>query len=148
DVEQPTATVALEFPTTARKLYVIARTTMNVAHPHALAIIVTGTHHELDGAKLEDMDGQIVAALALEGEPTKLPADVTKRLDAMSAVATLDFVPDGPISACAVALPARITDFQSDRLYEILDKTKLECTPITPNDHAVVVDVKPLPRLD
>jgi hypothetical protein len=65
----------------------------------------------------------------------------------MATLAPFDVVPDGPVSACAVALPAQLTDFQSDGIYDIVEKTKLHCTPIKPNDTSVVVDVDPLPRL-
>jgi hypothetical protein len=148
EIRQPVARVELEFPHTPRTLHVITRNTMNVAHSHSLAFVMTGTHHELDGSKLDKIDGQIVAALALEGDTTRLPADVVKRLDAMTNVATFEVVPDGPISACAVALPARATDFASEHLYDVLDNLKLQCTPIGTDDKIVVVDIKPLPRID
>jgi hypothetical protein len=148
DVRQPAMRVELDFPHTARRLDVIARNTMSVAHPHSLAIIVTGTHREIEGSQLEGWDGQIAAALALEVDPARLPAAFAKQIDTMSSYATFDIVPDGPISACAVALPTLLADFRSDHLFDVLNKMKLHCTPIEPNDTAVVVDVDPLRRLD
>jgi hypothetical protein len=127
---------------------VLARNKMNVAHPHSLAIIVTGTHHQIAGSMLDRWDGEIAAAIAFEADPARLPPELAKRVDSMTTLATFDVVPDGPISACAVALPARISDFMSEHLFEILDKTMLDCTPVADGDGTVVVSVSPLPRID
>jgi len=147
-ISQPVVHVDLDFPGTPRKLDVITRSTMNIPHSRAYAIVLSGSYRSIDGKMFRQMNGEAVGAVAFEADPARTSPEVAKRLDATSTVASFDVVPEGPISACVVALPSLLNDFQSEHLFDVVDSTTLHCTPIEPNDTAVVVDVDPLRRLD
>jgi hypothetical protein len=63
--------------------------------------------------------------------------------------ATMNEVPEGTVSACAIALPSDIADPQLGKKIDAnLDKLRIECVPVPDGAEAVVVEVPPFPRLD
>jgi hypothetical protein len=63
--------------------------------------------------------------------------------------ATMDEVPEGAATACAIGLPSDLSERDLDsKINANLAKIEVRCKPIPAEAEAVVVEVPPWPRLD
>jgi hypothetical protein len=90
--------------------------------------------------------GTFTYARQLEGEHA--PKQVVATARAGDLFATINDIPAGSASACAIALP-ELNDNETERkLTANLDKLQMICALIPPQADVVTIEVPPLPRLD
>ena len=142
--------VKLEVTRSKRVVHVVVRSTVNVPVGNAAVIIAPGKMPASMSVKQmrQTMAGiNEKPARQIEGE--RAPPPVVKLARSGDLFATMNEVPEGPASACGIALPADLADPQLGKKIDAnLDKLRIECTPIPDGAEAVVIEVPPFPRLD
>ncbi len=150
DVRSPVVRgISVGLARSKRVVHVIVRSTVEAPVGNALVWVFPG--HRVSMTALElDRDFRTANerfALQIEGEHG--PAAVVARARPGDMFATMNAVPEGTATACALGLPADLADRDLDRkLNANLGKLEVRCEPIATDAEAVVVHVPPWPRLD
>ena len=139
--------VALSVPDLSRSIHVIARSTVSApvgaAQVFVQPRVLTST--TLDKFRL---DGS--AAIKFAKSPDEKTAAAARAvMRPGDVVATLKGAASGPMSACAIGVPAEVDDPDLDRkIRDNLKKLEVRCAPIPPGAETVVIEVPPWPRMD
>ena len=140
--------VAIAVARSRRAVHVIVRSTVAEPVPNAVVYVFPG--HRASTSALEMLRDVRTAnehdARQIEGEQAPLP--VVARARAGDMFATMHEVPEGAATACAIGLPADLSDPDlNSKIDANLSKIEVRCTPIPADAEAVVVEVPPWPRL-
>jgi predicted Ser/Thr protein kinase len=140
--------VAIAVTRAQRVVHVIVRST--VASPVANAEVYVFPGHRASTNALEMLRElrTLNEHLARQIEGEHAPPPVVARARAGDMFATMHEVPEGAATACAVGLPADLSDPELEsKINANLAKIEIRCTPIPADAEAVVVEVPPWPRL-
>jgi hypothetical protein len=142
--------VQLALASSKRVVQVIVRSTVGTPPANAQVIVYPGEMPAVTNAYVVNMtrhNANASIARQLEGEHA--PPGVLAHARPGDLYATMTQVPEGPASACAIALPADLADPELGRkIMPNLDKIEVRCVPIGPKDQVVLVEVPPWPRFD
>nr|MDQ3339066.1 carboxypeptidase-like regulatory domain-containing protein [Myxococcota bacterium] len=141
--------VKLEVQKSKRVVHVVVRSTIGMPVGNAAVIVAPGKMPSMTAKQMRQTMGGINERAARQIEGERAPAAVVKLARAGDLFATMNEVPEGTASACAIALPHDLADPKlGDKINTNLEKLKIECTPIPEGVDAVVIEVPPFPRLD
>ena len=141
--------IALVVPSSKRVVHVIVRSTVNVSVGNAAVLVMSGRVASMTARQLRQKVTGSNEQLARQIEGERAPAPVVKEARSGDLFATMNEVPEGVATACALALPADLADPSLGKKIDgNLDKLRIECTPIPDKAEVVVVEVPPFPRLD
>jgi len=150
DVRTPVVRgVAVTVASSDRVIHVIVRSTVGMPVSNAQVIVVPGlvvsTNVRAMNAALQT--GTIRLARQIEREHA--PPPVITAAHPGDMFATMTEVPQGVASACAVGLPADLSDAaMQDKVHAMIEKVQVRCVPIQPGADVVIVEVPPWPRFD
>jgi hypothetical protein len=150
DVRAPVVRgVSIAVARSKRVVHVIVRSTVGVPVGNAQVYVFPEARVSttaLEVAK-EFRSANVRLARQIEGEHA--PAPVVGRARPGDMFATMNEVPKGATTACAIGLPPDLSDRELNRkLSENLTKIEVRCVPIASDADVVVVEVPPWPRLD
>jgi predicted Ser/Thr protein kinase/cell fate (sporulation/competence/biofilm development) regulator YlbF (YheA/YmcA/DUF963 family) len=141
--------VKLEVMRSKRVVHVIVRSTVGISVGNAAVIISPGKIPSMSAKQMRQTMSGINEKAARQIEGERAPAPVVKLARGGDLYATMNEVPEGVASACAIALPQDLADPKLGKKIDAnLDKLRIECTPIPDGAEAVVIEVPPFPRLD
>ncbi|MFN0252019.1 MAG: protein kinase domain-containing protein [Kofleriaceae bacterium] len=141
--------IALVAPHANRVVHVIVRSAIGLPVPNAQVIVRPGAFSTTNAKGLTERLDATTARLArpIVGETAPQLVREVARPDDLYA--TMSEVPDGIASACALALPADLTDPDlQPKIDNNLEKIEVRCTAIDPDSTVVTIEVPPWPRLD
>ncbi len=150
DVRAPVVRgVAIAVTRSARVVHVIVRSTVGVPVTNAQVFVFPGHRTSMSALSLvrELRTANVRLARQIEGEHG--PPAVIGHARAGDMFATMNEVPEGVATACAIGLPADLSERDLDsKINANLAKIEVRCQPIPAGAEAVVVEVPPWPRLD
>jgi hypothetical protein len=150
DVRAPVVRgVAIAVASSTRVVHVIVRSTVGVPVANAQVFVFPGHRASTSLLALfrELRSANLRTARQIEGE--QAPPAVVGSARAGDMFATMNEVPEGVATACALGLPADLSDRDLDsKINANLAKLEVRCEPIGAGAEAVVVEVPPWPRLD
>jgi predicted Ser/Thr protein kinase len=150
DVRAPVVRgVAIAVARSARVVHVIVRSTVGVPVTNAQVFVFPGHRASMNALEMvrELRTVNVRHARQLEGEQG--PPAVIGGARPGDIFATMNEVPEGVATACAIGLPADLAERDLDRKINAnLAKIEVRCEPIPTGAEAVVVEVPPWPRLD
>ena len=150
DTRSPAAQqIAVTVPSSKRVVHVIVRSTVNIAVGNAAVLVMPGKIPPMSVRQMRQKLTAINEQLARQIEGERAPGPVVKEARSGDMFATMSEVPEGAATACAIALPADLSDpTLGKKIDGNLDKLKFACAPIPEKAELVVVEVPPFPRLD
>ncbi len=131
-----------------RIVHVIVRSTVEAPVGNALVYVFPGRRASTSLLEMvrELRSANERFALQLEGEHA--PAPVVGRARVGDMFATMNEVPEGAATACALSLPADLSERDLDsKINANLARLEVRCEPIPAGADTVVVEVPPWPRL-
>jgi len=132
-----------------RVVHVVVRSTVGVPVGNALVYVFPGRRASTNALEMIKELRTVNERLALQIEGEHAPPPIVARARAGDMFATMNGVPEGAATACAIGLPADLSDRDLDaKLNANLAKIEVRCEPIPLDADAVVVEVPPPPRLD
>jgi hypothetical protein len=141
--------VKVDLAKSIRVVHIIVRSTVGIPVGNAEALVLPGKVPSMSAKQLRQKLIGVAEKSARQIEGERAPAPVVKLARPGDMFATMNEVPEGPVSACAIALPSDIADPQLGKKIDAnLDKLRIECVPVPDGAEAVVVEVPPFPRLD
>ena len=141
--------VKLEVTKSTRVVHVIVRSTVGTPVGNAAVLVSPGKIPSMTAKQMRQTMAGINERSARQIEGERAPPPVVKLAQTGDLYATMNEVPEGAASACAIALPQDLADPQLGKKIDAnLDKLKIECKPIPDGAEAVVIEVPPFPRLD
>ncbi|HSN29005.1 MAG TPA: hypothetical protein VLT45_22110, partial [Kofleriaceae bacterium] len=151
DVDRPVVRgVALSLAATNRSVDIIVRSTIGMPLPNAQIAIVPGTMPAR--AKASEINvAAVSASLKIANHIEGATSDERIKLAAKPGdlFATVADIPDGPQSACAIAMPADLSDpSMPEKIIAHLDRLEVRCAPIKAANPLIILEVPPLPRFD
>ena len=152
DIDKPVMEgVALEVRSSARTLRVLVRSVYNVALPNSQVFVIPGKQASTSArdimSKVQNSQSKIAAPIQAE----QASPSVHAKSKPGDLYALISEIPEGEVSACAVALPERLDDPELTKDLqkpENMEKLKVACVPVAPTDDVVVIEVQPWPRFD
>ena len=150
DVRAPVVRdIAISVARSTRVVHVLVRSTVGIPVANAQVYVFPGAR---PSTKLLELAKELRSAnvrLARQIEGEHAPRPVIARARAGDMFATVNEAPEGITTACAIGLPADLSDRELDRKVNAnLSKIEVHCEPIPPDADVVVVEVPPWPRLD
>ena len=141
--------VALAVARSRRVVHVIVRSTVEAPVGNAEVFVFPGLRPSTNALEMSLAFRAANERLALQIEGEHAPAPVMGLRRAGDMLATMNEVPEGVATACAIGLPADLSDRDLDaKINANLAKIEVRCEPIPAGAEAVVVQVPPWPRLD
>jgi hypothetical protein len=141
--------IALAANSSRRELHVVVRATVGDGLSGAQVKVFDGTVNAKTAAELRATTGTASAsASAFALRPEIVPAPVKPLVRRGDIIATIEGVPLGPATACALATPK---DGNGDaetrrKILANLDRIEVRCVAVAPTDTAIEIDVPPFPR--
>ncbi|MEO8706332.1 MAG: protein kinase [Kofleriaceae bacterium] len=132
-----------------RVVHVLVRSTVGAPVGNAQVLVFPGLYKSTTAERmnLELAGGSFRLARQIELE--KAPPAVVTQAHPGDMFASVQQVPDGAASACAIGLPNDLSDPTLDAKIRMnLAKLEIRCVPIPAGVETVVVEVPPWPRLD
>ncbi|HWU90464.1 MAG TPA: hypothetical protein VN253_24535, partial [Kofleriaceae bacterium] len=150
DVRAPVVRgVAIAVAHSQRAVHVIVRSTVGIPVGNAQVYVFPGARASTKWFELAKESRATAVRLARQIEGEHAPPSVVQRARAGDMFATMNEVPEGVATACAIGLPADISDRELERKINAnLSKIEVRCEPIPPDADTVLVEVPPWPRLD
>jgi hypothetical protein len=149
DVRGPVARgVSIAVARSKRVVHVIVRSTVEAPVGNAEVFVFPGHRASTNALEMlrELRSANEHLARQIEGEHA--PPAVVARARAGDMFATMHEVPEGAATACAIGLPADLSDRELDsKINANLARIEVRCAPIPADAEAVVVEVPPWPRL-
>jgi len=141
--------VAIAASRSRRAVHVIVRSTVAAPIGNATVLVFPGHRASTNALELSKELSSANQRLALQIEGEHAPPAVVGRARAGDMFATMNEVPEGAATACAIGLPADLSDRDFDaKLYANLVRIQVRCEPIPTGADVVVVEVPPPPRMD
>jgi hypothetical protein len=141
--------IQLAVPTSKRSVNVIVRSTVGVPLTRAEVVLMPGKIASSNVAQLQQLIQNVQQRSATRIEGEHAPGDVLREAKPGDVYATVNDVPEGEASACAIGMPTEVADPDLNRkITAHLDKIEVRCVPLGEHDELVVVEVPPWPRLD
>jgi hypothetical protein len=141
--------VAMAVARSRRVVHVIVRSTVEAPVGNAEVFVFPGLRPSTNALEMSLAFRAANERLALQIEGEHAPPPVVGLSRAGDMFATMNEVPEGVATACAIGLPADLSDRDLDaKINANLAKIEVRCEPIPAGAEAVVVEVPPWPRLD
>jgi hypothetical protein len=119
-------------------------------HPstHKFNAMLPGRVASTNAAEINRNLATAVARLARPPDPELTPSAAIGSVAPGDLYASMTDAPEGEVSACAVALPADLSDpAVQKKLVAHLDQIVFTCVPVMTKE-IIVIEVPPFPRLD
>jgi len=150
DVRAPVVRgLAIAVARSQRVVHVIVRSTVEVPVGNAQVLVFPGHRASTNLLELSRDLRTANLRLARQIEGEHAPPAVVGRARAGDMFATMNAVPEGAATACAIGLPADLGDRDLDaKINANLARIEVRCEPIPPDADVAVVEVPPWPRLN
>ena len=148
DVRAPELRVQLGVGTSARMVHVIVRSAIGLPVPNAQVIVLPGVVASASAAVITKKLESAVVRLARQPEQARPPRAVLAQTKPGDLYAKMTDIPDGTVSACAVALSAGFNEATQLKIVSQLDKIEFQCAVVSPDQDVIVLEVQPPPRLE
>jgi hypothetical protein len=128
----------------------IVRSTVGMPLPNAQIAVVPGNLPAKATAaaiNVAAVSATLQTANHIEG--ATVPERIKVKSRSGDLFATVTDIPDGPVSACAIAMPADLSDpMLTEKIISHMDKLEVRCAPVKDANDLIILEVPPLPRLD
>ena len=132
-----------------RQVHVIVRSTVGIPVGNAQVLAFPGKRSSGTALEMLKELGSANIQLARQMEGEHAPRSVVGLAHTGDMFATVNDVPEGVASACAIGLPADLADRDlQKKVNSNLSKIEVRCVPIPAGADAVIVEVPPWPRFD
>jgi predicted Ser/Thr protein kinase len=150
DVRSPVVRgVSVTVTSSKRIVHVVVRSTVGMPVSNAQVFVLPGQVASTNARMLNEVLQTATFRLARQIEREHAPPPVITAAHAGDMFATMSEVPEGVASACAVGLPADLSDSELQlKINAQYEKIQVRCVPIPAGADVVVVEVPPWPRLD
>ncbi|HEX3766242.1 MAG TPA: protein kinase [Kofleriaceae bacterium] len=140
--------IALSVARSSRVVHILVRNTVNTRLSNAEVVVLPG---RVPSTNLLEMNRQFRGGsvrLARQLESEHAPREIVAAAQPGDLFATMNEVPEGPASACALGLNDLSDEELEHKLYAHLDRIQVICAPIPEDASFLMIQVPPFPRLD